>query len=134
VLAADDPDLALVVGAVNAAFDDRDEFAPRGAGKRRELIEAGLLVMVGVYDASGAVVGGGSAAPRGDTAELMGIAVVPRARRRGLGAAATSALVAACRADGVETVFLSAASDDAANVYRALGFVREGCACILEVG
>jgi hypothetical protein len=34
----------------------------------------------------------------------------------------------------VETVFLSAASDDAANVYRALGFVRVGCACILEVG
>jgi ribosomal protein S18 acetylase RimI-like enzyme len=63
----------------------------------------------------------------------MGIAVVPRARRRGLGAAATTALVAACRAEGIDTVFLSAASDDAANVYRALDFVRVGCACILDV-
>ena len=86
VLAPDDPDLPAVVGAVNAAFDDRDEFAPRGVGRRGELIEAGLLVMVGAYDESGAVVGGGSAAPRGDTAELMGIAVGPHARRRGLGA------------------------------------------------
>ena len=131
VLAADDPDLPEVVGAVNAAFDDRDEFAPRDIGRRGELIEAGLLVMVGVYDESGAVVGGGSAAPRGDTAELMGIAVAPRARRRGLGAAATTALVAAGRAGGVVTGFLSAASDDATNVYRALGFVPEGRACIL---
>jgi ribosomal protein S18 acetylase RimI-like enzyme len=131
VLAADDPDLPEVVGAVNAAFDDRDEFAPRDIGRRGELIEAGLLVMVGVYDESGAVVGGGSAAPRGDTAELMGIAVAPRARRRCLGAAATTALVAACRAGGVDTAFLSAASDDATNVYRALGFVPEGRACIL---
>lgn len=134
VLAADDPDLPEVVGAVDAAFDDRDEFAARDVGKRGELIEAGLLVMVGVYDESGAVVGGGSASPRGDTAELMGIAVVPHARRRGLGAAATTALVAACRAGGVETVFLSAASDDATNVYTALGFASEGRACILEVG
>jgi ribosomal protein S18 acetylase RimI-like enzyme len=131
VLAADDPDLPQVVSAVDAAFADRDELAPRDTGKRGELIEAGLLVLVAVYDESGAVVGGGSAAPRGDTAELMGIGVVPRARRRGLGAAATTALVAACRAGGVDTVFLSAASDDATNVYRALGFVPEGRACIL---
>lgn len=134
VLAADDPDLPEVVGAVAAAFDDRAEFAPRDVGRRGELIEAGLLVVVGVYDGSGAVVGGGSAAPRGDTAELMGIAVVPPARRRGLGAAATTALVAACRTGEVDTVFLSAASDDATNVYRALGFVPEGRACILGVG
>jgi ribosomal protein S18 acetylase RimI-like enzyme len=134
VLAADDPDLRQVVGAVDAAFAERDDFAPRDPGQRGALIDDGLLVMVGVYDESGAVVGGGSAAPRGDTAELMGIGVVPRARRRGLGAAATAALVAACRADGIDTVFLSAASDDAANVYRALGFVRVGCACILVGG
>ena len=133
VLTADDPDLPRVVGAINAGFDERDEFAPRDVGKRGELIAAGLLVMVGLYDASGAVVGGGSASPRGDTAELMGIAVVPSARRRGLGAAATAALVEACRADGVHTLFLSAASDDAASVYRALGFAREGLACILGV-
>ena len=134
VLAADDPDLGPVVDAVEAAFAERDELTPRDVGRRGALIDAGLLVMVGVYDESGAVVGGGSAAPRGDTAELMGIAVLPRGRRRGLGAAATAALVEACRAQGIDTVFLSAASDDAANVYRALGFVRVGRACILEGG
>jgi ribosomal protein S18 acetylase RimI-like enzyme len=133
VLAADDPELPLVVGAVSAGFGGRDEIVPAGPGLRGELIGRGLLVMVGTYDASGALVGGGSAAPRGDTAELMGIAIVPSARRRGLGAATTAALVAACRGVGVSTLFLSAASDEAAAVYRSLGFERRGRACVLGV-
>ena len=133
VLAADDPDLPLVVGAVSAGFGGRDEVVARDPGLRAELIGRGLLVMVAAYDESGALVGGGSAAPRGDTAELMGIAVVPPARRRGLGAATTAALVTACRASGVRTVFLSAASDEAGAVYRALGFEHRGRACILGV-
>ncbi len=133
VLAADDPELPLVVGAVSAGFGGRDEIVARDPGPRAELIERGLLVMVGTYDAAGALVGGGSAAPRGDTAELMGIAIVPSARRRGLGAATTAALVAACRGAGVRRLFLSAASDEASGVYRALGFQPRGQACILGV-
>jgi ribosomal protein S18 acetylase RimI-like enzyme len=134
VLAGDDPDLPLVLGAVSASFRDRDEFSATEPGRRAEMIAEGLLVVVAAYDDSGAVVGGGSAAPRGDVAELMGIAIVPSARRRGLGAATTAALAAACRDRGVRTVFLSAASDDAAGVYRSVGFRRVGTACILVAG
>ncbi|GAA2155989.1 hypothetical protein GCM10009844_43790 [Nocardioides koreensis] len=133
VLTADDPDLPLVVGAVSAGFGGRDAVVARDPGLRAELIARGLLVVVAAYDGSGALVGGGSAAPRGDTAELTGIAVIPSARRRGLGAATTAALVRACRASGVRRVFLSAASDDAGAVYQALGFERRGRACILGV-
>ena len=129
----DDERKVRVVGAVSAGFGGRDEVVARDPGLRAELIGRGLLVMVAAYDESGALVGGGSAAPRGDTAELMGIAVVPPARRRGLGAATTAALVTACRASGVRTVFLSAASDEAGAVYRALGFEHRGRACILGV-
>jgi len=133
VLDADDPELSLVVGAVSAGFGGRDMVTATDPGRRAELIAAGLLVVVGTYDESGTLVGGGSAAPRGDAAELTGIAVIPSARRRGLGAATTAALVSACRDARVRTLFLSAASDDVVGVYRALGFERRGRACILGV-
>ena len=85
------------------------------------------------HDADGRVVGGGSAAPRGDAAELMGIGVVGSARRQGHGAAITRTLAVALAGRGVETAFLSAASDDAAAVYRSVGFARVGTAMILGV-
>jgi ribosomal protein S18 acetylase RimI-like enzyme len=133
VLAPDDPELPLAVGAVSAAFGGRDEVVARPVGARPDLIRDGLLLMVAAHDESGAVVGGGSGAPRGGTAELMGIAVVTSARRQGLGTAATAALVAACRDAGASTVFLSAASDEATSIYERLGFVRRGTACLLGV-
>ena len=131
LLTADDPDLCDVVGAVGAAFDESDEVAAGRPGRRPELIERGLLVMVAAYDVHGTVVGGGSAAPRGDVAELMGIAVIGRARRQGLGAATTAALVSACRAVGVRSVLLSSGSEQATSIYLRLGFVPIGTACVL---
>jgi len=94
--------------------------------------KAGLLAMAAAYDDRGAVVGGGSHGPRGATSELTGIAVLPRARRRGVGAAITAALVADARSRGVRTVFLSAQDDAVARVYERVGFVRVGTACIAE--
>lgn len=133
VLTPDDPDLPLMVGAVSAGFGEQDEAVARPAGRRAEMVGEGLLVLVAAYDASGAVVGGGSASPRGDVAELMGIAVVPPARHQGLGSATTASLTAACRDAGVRTVFMSAASGEATRVYERLGFQRRGTACILEI-
>jgi predicted GNAT family acetyltransferase len=133
VLAPDDADLGLAVGAVHAAFEGLEEVEPRAVGKRPELIAAGHLIEVAAYDADGRLVGGGSAAPRGETAELMGIGVPPAYRARGVGTAITRALVHACREAGVRTVFLSAYNDAAAAIYRRVGFVDVGTACILEV-
>jgi ribosomal protein S18 acetylase RimI-like enzyme len=63
----------------------------------------------------------------------MGIAVRPRYRRRGLGTALTCGLVDAVRQRGARTVLLSAGSDDAASIYRKVGFADVGTACILEI-
>lgn len=134
VLDADHADLPLQIGAVNAAFGSTDDVAPGNLGGRPQLIRDGKLVLVAAYDADGTVIGGGTASPRGDTSELMGIAVIPRARKSGHGMAITAALVNAARERGVETVFLSAGSEDAASIYRAVGFERIGTACILELG
>jgi len=102
-------------------------------GRRPELIASGHLLEVAAYDDAGRLVGGGSAAPRGETAELMGIGVRPGCRGAGHGTAITQALVRACRAAGVTTVFLSAADDGAASIYRRVGFQDVGTACILGV-
>lgn len=133
VLAADSPDLPLAVGAVAAAFGGTDEVTPGDVGRRGELVASGELVVAAAYDGSGALIGAGSAAPRGEAAELMGIGVLPRGRRQGIGAALTRALVREVRSRGVTTAYLSAGSDDAASVYRAVGFARLGTAYILEV-
>ena len=131
-LAADSPDLGWVSGAQDAAFGEHDDVTEKPVGRRREFIAEGSLVVVAAYDESGRVIGGGSAAPRGDTSELMGIATIGSARRQGHGAAITAALVDGVRRRGVRQVFLSAASDDAASIYRAVGFERVATACILE--
>ena len=131
-LAPDDPDLGWVSGAQDVAFGEHDDIVDKPVGRRREFIAEGSLIVVAAYDESGRVIGGGSASPRGDTSELMGIATIRSARRQGHGSAITAALVEAARRRGVRQVFLSAASDDAASIYRALGFERVGTACILE--
>lgn len=133
VLAPDSPDLALAIGTIGAAFGGSDGVTPGELGSRPGLMASGHLVVVAAYDDDGRLVGGGSAAPRGDVAELMGIAVLPPARKQGIGSAITAALVQAVRAAGVRTAFLSAGSDDAASVYRSVGFEKVATACILEV-
>ncbi|MEV4499874.1 GNAT family N-acetyltransferase [Micromonospora arborensis] len=68
----------------------------------------------------------------GDVAEIAGVATLPAARRRGLGAALTATLAHELRAAGTDLIFLSAGSDDIARVYLRVGFRRIGTACIAE--
>ena len=133
-LAADDADLPMLVGAIHAAFSGEDKVTARPVGRRPEMITAGHLIEIAAYDNDGRLVGGGSAAPRGGTAELMGIGVPPAYRTAGVGTAITRALINACRAAGVRTVFLSAYNNAAASIYRRIGFVDIGTACILGDG
>ncbi|MFI7214456.1 GNAT family N-acetyltransferase [Micromonospora maritima] len=68
----------------------------------------------------------------GDVAEIAGVATLPSARRRGLGAAVTATLARELRAAGTDLIFLSAGSEDIARVYLRVGFRRVGTACIAE--
>ena len=92
MLAPDSPTLGAVLAAVGAGFAGSDEVTPRDPGSQPRTMERGLLAVAGAYDGQGPV-GGGSHSPRGTTTELAGIAVVPRARRLGVGAAITHTLV-----------------------------------------
>ncbi|GIJ31835.1 GNAT family N-acetyltransferase [Micromonospora sediminimaris] len=66
----------------------------------------------------------------GDVAEIAGVATLPTARRRGLGAAVTATLARALLDTGTDLVFLSAGSEEIARVYLRVGFRRIGTACI----
>ncbi len=127
-----EPHLSLALGSVSAGFEGRDEVEPKDPGRHPEMMKRGDLVVVASFEGN-RLCGAGSAAPRDDVAELMGIAVPPGHRGRGHGTAITSGLVAACRERGVEVVFLSAGSDAAADIYRRVGFVDVGTACIPEL-
>ena len=99
----------------------------RRLGAVRERMAAGLIVTYVAEDADG-VLAVGSHQPVGDVSEVVGVGTLPAARRRGLGAAVTAALVADARRAGAEPVFLSAGSEDIARVYGRLGFERIGTA------
>lgn len=87
----------------------------------RSRIERGLNVTAVAQAADGSVVGVATLQPIDDTAEIVGVAVLPKHRRRGIGAALIRLLVAEASARGVVTVLLSA-SPDALALYESLGF------------
>lgn len=64
----------------------------------------------------------------GDEAEVLTLAVLPEARRRGQGLALMQAALATCRTRGVSDVFLEVAADNAPArvLYRSLGMIEGG--------
>jgi ribosomal protein S18 acetylase RimI-like enzyme len=110
--------------------------AERDAVDRRDMrfvrgrIEQGLSVMA-VAEVAGQAVAAGMHQPVGGVTEIVGVATLPAVRRQGLGGAVTGALVEHALANGAQTVFLSAGSEDIARVYARIGFRRIGTACIV---
>jgi predicted GNAT family acetyltransferase len=93
---------------------------------------SGLSITAAAFDAEGPLAVG-THQPVGAVTEIVGVATLPSARRQGLGAAVTAALVADARARGITTIFLSAGSDDVARVYERIGFRRIGFAGSAEL-
>ena len=132
MLDADDDRIGEVQAAVNASFSETDDLgAAPHVGAVRRGIAGGTLRLAGAF-AGGHAVGGGSHSPRSGVTELMGIGVLPRARRAGTGATITAALVEDARRLGVTTVFLSAGSQRIADIYARVGFEPVATACIAE--
>lgn len=133
MLDPDDPRFALARAAVAAGFAGTDDPQPEPVPEHiAARVRGGLMCVAGAFDADGAAIGGGSHALRGDVSELMGIAVLPHYRRRGVGATLTKVLAEDALALGATTVFLSAGTLGVARVYERVGFHRVGTACIAE--
>ncbi|MFC5667768.1 GNAT family N-acetyltransferase [Kitasatospora misakiensis] len=148
VLAADDPALAEALAVPHLAFGEPGtgvgnagpaELAVRtealradGTAERlAERITAGQTVVAAAFG-DGTALCAGQHNPVGEVTEVAGVGTLPSARRRGLGQAVTAALVAHARANGVRTVFLSAADEDVARIYRRAGFRPFATALIAE--
>ena len=143
---ADDPDLPRILAVSSVAFahagtsigpagpverDQRVAQDPPISPRLRARIEKGLMVLYVAEDRDGPIASGGHQPLEGVT-EVVGVATLPFARRRGLGAAITAALVDDALAGGKRTVFLSASGDAVARVYERLGFERVGHAGLAE--
>ena len=149
LLAADDRALAAAQAVAQVGFAaggtaigsagiaERDEAVARQRDPDhhllRERISTGATVVAVAEDGTGPI-GIGSHQPVAGVSEVVGVATLPVARRRGIGAAITAALVADARRQGVEVVFLSAGSDAVARIYERVGFQRIATACIAEPG
>jgi ribosomal protein S18 acetylase RimI-like enzyme len=145
-LTADDPDLASVMASVHVGFGQDDTELGAASVAERDamasgpdfnvdtmsaMIASGRTVTFGAFDPELGAVGGGSHNPRGDVTEIVGVAVLPAQRRRGIAGHLTWALAADAAQAGVPTMFMSAGSDDVARVYEGVGFRRVGTACII---
>jgi ribosomal protein S18 acetylase RimI-like enzyme len=146
LLDAEDPALVAVQAAIRLGFGEpgtavgvagpveRDALSEAEAASApfvRRMLREGHIVRATAWDDTGPLAGG-TAIPRGEVAEIAGIGTLPAARRRGIGAAVTAALVDACVKRGVTTIFLSAADDAVARIYERAGFRRAATACIAE--
>ncbi|HEX8628284.1 MAG TPA: GNAT family N-acetyltransferase [Catenuloplanes sp.] len=124
------------VGPAGAAERDAavvEQSADEVAEERRRAA-AGRLTSALADSPTDGVLASGVLQRVGDVAEIAGIATLPAARRRGLGAAVTAVLARHALDTGVDLVLLSAGSDDIARVYTRVGFRRVGTACIAEPG
>ncbi|MEU8778472.1 GNAT family N-acetyltransferase [Streptomyces sp. NPDC048606] len=117
------PDALAAALADPTTAERRDRVAQMLADGRTAMAAAvrdGVVLCSGQYN------------PVGDVAEIVGVGTLPAARRQGLALGVTAALVAAARAGGARTVFLSAGDEDVARIYGRAGFRRVGTALIAE--
>lgn len=127
--------LGFRAGGVDVGPDpDPDDDVPDQTTTAQRIRDGLLVQAVAVDRTTGTVLGGGAHVPRAEAGvtEVVGVGVRPSARRRGIGLAVAALLAADARAAGIDTVFLSADSDDVARIYARAGFVRRGTSCIAE--
>lgn len=139
VLTADDPVLPAALALPRLAFAEQgtavgsagreelsvvaDELTKDGTVTSiRPAIRAGHKMIIAALAPDGTPLAVGHYHPAHGTTEIGGIGTLPTARRQGLAAAITRALVNHARDHGVSTVFLAYAEDAVARLYARLGF------------
>jgi ribosomal protein S18 acetylase RimI-like enzyme len=130
-------DLARITAVAMVGFDspgtDISPIGTESLAERAARIDAGRLAFNGdriareltitaVAFVEGHPVASGSHQPMDGLTEIVGVACLPAFRRRGLGAAVTSALARDAFQRQVGTVFLSADDESVARIYGRLGF------------
>jgi ribosomal protein S18 acetylase RimI-like enzyme len=148
VLTADDPALPAALALPRLAFAEEgtavgsagheelsvvaDELAKDGTVTSiRPTIRAGHKTIIAALAPDGTPLAVGHYHPANGTTEIGGIGTLPTARRQGLAAALTTALVNHARDHGVSTIFLAYAEDAVARIYTRLGFRPAGSTLLI---
>ncbi|WP_189706847.1 GNAT family N-acetyltransferase [Streptomyces phaeofaciens] len=97
----------------------------------RPTLTAGHKRLLAAFAPDGVPLAAGHYHPAGGTTEIGGVGTLPTARRQGLAAAVTAALVTDAREHGVTTVFLAYAQDSVARIYARLGFRPAGLTLLI---
>jgi ribosomal protein S18 acetylase RimI-like enzyme len=141
VIDADDPALLSGRAVADVSFTFGGTATGPAGATERDAVVGGLsadlvdhlrdrgrrgLTITAVAESEAGVVAVGYYQPVGQTAEVVGVATLPEARRRGLAGAVTALLVRHAREHGVRNILLSAQDDDVARVYERVGFRRVG--------
>jgi ribosomal protein S18 acetylase RimI-like enzyme len=120
----DDTTLRTMAVLQHEAFEDPDPVTDRTVAGLRAGIDRGARAVVANDAATGTLVGAAQAGvPAGGATELVGVAVAPSHRRRGIAAAMVAALTRQAFESGLTAVFLEAAPG-ADGAYRNAGFRR----------
>lgn len=121
---SDDSALLEMARVQHDAFDEEEPADERTVGRLRDSLKRGGRALIGRDAETHRVVGAAHCgAPAGGATEVVGVAVAPSHRRRGLAAALVSALTRPGLDAGLATVFLEAAPG-ADGAYRNAGFLR----------
>jgi predicted GNAT family acetyltransferase len=100
--------------------------------EQRRLVAAGRFTMGVVESPTEGILASGAVQRVDRVAEVVGVATLPSARRRGFASQLTATLARHAVQNGADLVFLSAGDDDVARLYSRVGFRRIGTACIAE--
>lgn len=123
--------LQAALSAQQQGFGAPAQVSPDDVRLLSDRVAQGLTVVVAAFVHEQPVCVG-MHQPLGEVSEVVGVATLPSHRRQGWAGAVTDALVADALARGVATVFLSAADESVARVYRRVGFRDVGTACAAE--
>lgn len=137
---ADDPDLRLVHSIGGVAFarpgtavgaEGIDELVAAArtddaSSVRARLARGDTTVAAVCVDGHPVATGGHQPDEPTSTTEIVGVCTLPAFRRRGFGLTLTATLAIDARERGLRDVWLSAASDDVAQLYGRVGFERVG--------
>jgi ribosomal protein S18 acetylase RimI-like enzyme len=138
----DDPDLAAGRAVAEVAFgcagtdrgsagapereEARRRLAPELVDHLRRRAAQGLNATALAATQADGVVATASYQPVAGTAEVVSVATLPCARRRGIAGALTGLLAQHAHANAVGTLLLTATDDDVARIYERVGFRSAG--------
>ena len=122
----------VVDGAGPGERDAAEPLGPEALRHARDLFASGDHLTVVAESPSEGILATATSQRSGDVAEIVGVATLPSARRRGYASQLTATLAGRLLESGVSLVFLSAGDDDVARLYTRVGFRRAGTACIAE--